>query len=199
MKARAADGPHLSCGAMASEEVRLRVCLPIWRRGCGIRSRLLLAPAAFCSSFRTSCERFLDTRMADGVTRPGFFPQLEHRLGARSFDFDTPDLRMSILLASDSDLGHAFSDAWALFREEADGVVDVTRSPGLLSHPAETVPAQHRREMLQPEIQPGLDGAVQAGPGRKRRGGLELMDRRSNVAHKARAASVDMYCLMNAS
>ena len=41
----------------------LRVRLPIWRRGCGIRSRLLLAPAAFCSSFRTACERFLDTRM----------------------------------------------------------------------------------------------------------------------------------------
>ena len=121
----------------------MRVCLPIWRRGCGIRSRLSLAPAAFCSSFRTSCERFLDTRMADGVTRPGFFPQLAHRLGARSFDFDTPDLRMSTLLASDSDLGHAFSDAWALLREEVDGVVDVTRSPGLLSHPAETVPAQH--------------------------------------------------------
>ncbi len=57
------------------------------------------------------------------VTRPGFFPQLAHRLGARSFDFDTPDLRMSTLLASDSDLGHAFSDAWALLREEVDGVV----------------------------------------------------------------------------
>ena len=129
-------------GATASEEVRLRVRLPIWRRGCGIRSRLSLAPAAFCSSFRTACERLLDTRMADGVTRPGFFPQLAHRLGARSFDFDTPDLRMSTLLASDSDLGHAFSDAWALLREEVDGVVDVTQSPGLLSHPAETVPAQ---------------------------------------------------------
>ena len=77
----------------------MRVRLPIWRRGCGIRSRLSLAPAAFCSSFRTSCERLLDTRMADGVTRPGFFPQLEHRFGARSFDFDTPDLRMSTLLA----------------------------------------------------------------------------------------------------
>jgi hypothetical protein len=77
-------------GATASEEVRLRVRLPIWRRGCGIRSRLSLAPAAFCSSFRTACERLLDTRMADGVTRPGFFPQLAHRLGARSFDFDTP-------------------------------------------------------------------------------------------------------------
>jgi hypothetical protein len=107
---------------------------------------LSLAPAAFCSSFRTACERLLDTRMADGVTRPGFFPQLAHRLGARSFDFDTPDLRMSTLLASDSDLGHAFSDAWALLREEVDGVVDVTRSPGLLSHPAETVPAQHRMQ-----------------------------------------------------
>ena len=82
--------------------------------------------------------------MADGVTRPGFFPQLAHRLGARSFDFDMPDLRMSTLLASDSDLGHAFSDAWALLREEVDGVVDVT--PGLLSHPAETVPAQHRMQ-----------------------------------------------------
>ena len=35
--------------------------------------------------------------MADGVTRPGFFPQLQYRLGARSFDFDTPDLRMSTL------------------------------------------------------------------------------------------------------
>jgi hypothetical protein len=53
---------------------------------------------------------------------------------------------MSTLLASDSDLGHAFSDAWALLREEVDGVVDVTRSPGLLSHPAETVPAQHRMQ-----------------------------------------------------
>ena len=73
----------------------MRVRLPIWRRGCGIRSRLSLAPAAFCSSFRTSCERLLDTRMADGVTRPGFFPQLEHCLGARSFDFDTPDLRIT--------------------------------------------------------------------------------------------------------
>ena len=62
-------------GATASEEIRLRVRLPIWRRGCGIRSRLSLAPAAFCSSFRTACERFLDTRMADGVTRPGFFPR----------------------------------------------------------------------------------------------------------------------------
>ncbi len=125
-------------GATASEEVRLRVRLPIWRRGCGIRSRLSLAPAAFCSSFRTACERLLDTRMADGVTRPGFFPQLAHRLGARSFDFDTPDLRMSThrmstLLASDSDLGHAFSDAWALLREEVDGVVDVApfRAPRL--------------------------------------------------------------------
>ena len=95
----------------------MRVRLPIWRRGCGIRSRLSLAPAAFCSSFRTSCERLLDTRMADGVTRPGFFPQLEHCLGARSFDFDTPDLRMSTLLASDSHLGHAFSDAWASFSQ----------------------------------------------------------------------------------
>jgi hypothetical protein len=133
-------------GATASEEVRLRVRLPIWRRGCGIRSRLSLAPAAFCSSFRTACERLLDTRTADGVTRPGFFPQLAHRLGAQSFDFDTPDLRMSTLLASDSDLGHAFSDAWALLREEVDGVVDVTQSPGLLSHPAETVPAQHRMQ-----------------------------------------------------
>jgi len=97
-------------------------------------------------SYRATGERLLDTRMADGVTRPGFFPQLAHRLGARSFDFDTPDLRMSTLLASDSDLGHAFSDAWALLREEVDGVVDVTQSPGLLSHPAETVPAQHRMQ-----------------------------------------------------
>ena len=31
-------------GAMASEEVRMHVRLPIWRRGCGIRSRLSLAP-----------------------------------------------------------------------------------------------------------------------------------------------------------
>ena len=31
-----------------------------------------------------------------------------------------------------------------------------------------------RREVLQPEIQPGLYGAVQAGPSRERRGGLEL-------------------------
>ena len=37
----------------------MRVRLPIWRRGCGIRSRLSLAPAAFCSTFRTSCERLL--------------------------------------------------------------------------------------------------------------------------------------------
>ena len=95
----------------------MRVCLPIWRRGCGIRSRLSLAPAAFCYSFRTLCERLLDTRMADGVTRPGFFPQLEHRLGARSFDFETPNLRMSTLLASDLHLGNAFSDAWASLRE----------------------------------------------------------------------------------
>ena len=43
-------------GALASEEVRMRVCLPIWRRGCGIRSRLSIAPAAFCSTFHTSCE-----------------------------------------------------------------------------------------------------------------------------------------------
>ena len=124
----------------------MRVCLPIWRRGCGIRSRLSLAPAAFCSSFRTLCERLLDTRMADGVTRPGFFPQLEHRLGARSFDFETPNLRMSTLLASDLHLGNAFSDAWASLREEVDGVVDVKQSPGLLSYPAETRKATWYRQ-----------------------------------------------------
>jgi hypothetical protein len=38
-----------------------------------------------------------------------------------------------------------------------------------------------RREVLQPEIQPGLNGAVQAGPHRERRGGLELMPRQVSV------------------
>ena len=59
----------------------------------------------------------------------------------RSFDFDTPDLRMSTLLASDSHLGHAFSDAWASLREEVDGVVDVTQSPGLLVGLPRTLPS----------------------------------------------------------
>ena len=53
---------------------------------------------------------------------------------------------MSTLLASNSDLGHAFLDAWASLREEVDGVVDATQSPGLLSYPAETVPVQHRMQ-----------------------------------------------------
>ena len=51
------------------------VRLPIWRRGCGIRSRLSLAPAAFCSTAALPSVLHAiassTTRMADGVTRPG--------------------------------------------------------------------------------------------------------------------------------
>jgi hypothetical protein len=42
-------------GATASEEVRLRVRLPIWRRGCGIRSHLSLAPARAYRGLRPHC------------------------------------------------------------------------------------------------------------------------------------------------
>ena len=49
------------------------VRLPIWRRGCGIRSRLSLAPAAFCSTAALPSVLHAiassTTRMADGVTR----------------------------------------------------------------------------------------------------------------------------------
>ena len=129
-------------GAMAPEEALVRLRLPVRRRGCGMRSRRWLSPIAYCTSFRTAAEQFLSSRTADGTRTVGFFPQLSELFGPMSFDYDTPDLRLTRFMRSGTATAAACEAGWTEVQMRAEGVIDIASGP--LSHPFATLPAQHQ-------------------------------------------------------
>ena len=77
---------------------RRRMRLSARMRGLGLRSRVELAPAAFCACFVESVEQ-----MVDGAARDGFFRMLQPHFGpVGAFDHPYPaSPRLAALVAGD--------------------------------------------------------------------------------------------------
>lgn len=73
-------------GMLGDALTRARFRLPSRLRGCGVRSREGLAPAAYCACFVEAAEVFLDRQGAAGQVVPGFFPGLATAFGRGAFD-----------------------------------------------------------------------------------------------------------------
>jgi len=96
---------------------------PARQRGLGLRSRELLASAAWTSCFIESSERFLDST-AHGVVGRGFFPMLQPLFGAGAFEGAYPQAHRFDQFISHQWLtptARALVAEWARMQAEVDG------------------------------------------------------------------------------
>lgn len=103
-------------GSFAHPLLTRRLGLPAREFGGGIRGRFRLIPAAFCSRFVSSAERFLDVHLPGGLVEPGFFPMLTPLFGAGAFD--AGGHRFATFAARLSGLGADFFACWQGMRSE---------------------------------------------------------------------------------
>jgi hypothetical protein len=103
-----------------------RLRLPARFRGCGLRSRQGLAPAAFAANFATAAAAFLPSG-----GDPGFFPMLAPLFGDNAFEADGHRFTELLRNATPASLptAHAFGVAWESLRAE----VAHSDAPGPLS------------------------------------------------------------------
>ena len=85
-----------------------RFRLPARMRGCGVRSRVMLAPVAFCSAMVEAAERMLDKQ--GGVGGDGFFNMLTPTFGVGAFSGGGH--RLTQYLAALSPTAVLFSTEW---------------------------------------------------------------------------------------
>ena len=81
-------------------------------RGCGLRSRVALAPIAYTACFIEAASRFLDRAPVTGGPRSlrGYFPSLEQTFGTGAFDHG--GLRFTQYLQSGSQPAQDFRSEW---------------------------------------------------------------------------------------
>eukprot|EP00973_Karenia_brevis_P005671 774339-Karenia_brevis.AAC.1 len=107
-----------------------RMRLPARMYGGGMRSCADLAPAAFVGAVCRVLPRMLDHAGAQGITIPGFMPQLTALFGQGSFDSGAEDVRYAALLQSDVRLAGQLRDTWQGLQAE------VGERAGMLNEPA---------------------------------------------------------------
>ena len=138
---------ELSYVGMLNDDITSRRFeLPARMRGCGLRSRLGLAPAAYAACFVEACEVMLDVQGAGGVLMPGFFPMLEPLFGATAFDVGGH--RFTTFVASLGESAQTFLDVWTSLRYDMVGS-DVR---GPLDQPVQRAGADRGAERLQRAI-----------------------------------------------
>ena len=110
-----------------------RICLPVRRKGMGLRSRRYLGTAFRTASFIRACESFLDRGEGAGLVH-GIFPSLTSLFGAGAFE--SGGHRFARFLSSGLDAAHAFRSDW--LRMQLDAAVDGAAAPesGPLAVPA---------------------------------------------------------------
>eukprot|EP00973_Karenia_brevis_P074763 10389776-Karenia_brevis.AAC.1 len=102
--------------------------------GGGIRSLEALSPAAFASTICRAVPQMVDSFSVHGDQREGYMRPLLPILGTGSFD-DAPESRwFAHFLASGSQIGLEFADAWTRMQRE---VGDSTPGSTLASPAAE--------------------------------------------------------------
>ena len=108
-------------GCLGDELIRRRFHMAGRYRGCGIRSRVEVAPIAYVASFIESAERMIDRASTRGAVRDisGFFPSLEPSLGRGSFDPDGH--RFEEFISGSTGLALELSETWDELRSFTTG------------------------------------------------------------------------------
>ena len=105
---------RLGYDGMLMDDISLaRLRLPARMRGCGLRSRVCLAPIAFTACFVECAERMLDLPSAPPQARgDGYFQMLVPTFGATAFGDGGQGSRLAQFLNGSSPTAVYFSQAW---------------------------------------------------------------------------------------
>jgi len=134
-----AAAQQLGYDGMFDDDLTLRrFHLPARMRGCGIRSREMIAPIAYVACFIECAEVFCD---GSASLAQGFFPMLSQSFGDRPFASD--GLRFSDYLQSSLASAETFMEVWEELRQSIEGPY---RRPGPLDRDAGSAGSERSTE-----------------------------------------------------
>ena len=128
-----------------------RLRLPARLYGCGLRSSVATAPAAFVGTI-CRCAPMMIDRSIGGVVEQGFLTSpLADLLGVGSFDEGWESLRFDTLLRGSSSLGAEFARCWQCLVAAATRLPGQLLDDGALAVPVSAAGTEHSKPLKHPQ------------------------------------------------